>query len=419
MTVELSTLASGLRVVTETIPGALAASAGVWVGVGSRDEPAELSGVSHFLEHLLFKGTTTRSARAIAEAIDRVGGEMNAFTTKESTAYYARLPAPDLRLGLEVLGDVLTDPALRDADVESERTVILEELAADDDAPEDRAHVLAFESLFPDHPLGRETAGTRETVAAIAPEDVRAFFARWYRPPTMVVAVAGPHRHDDVVAEVERCFAGAAAASADGPVRPTRVPPSPEVRALAVQRRRTEQAHLVVGFRGPDRDDPDREALDVLNHTLGGGMSSRLFEEIRERRGLAYSVFSAPSTYSDAGALSVYAGTSPGHLDEVLDLVDAELDRLMSDGVNDDELAIAVGYLTGSFVLGLEDTGARMSRLGGHVTARGHVRPVEDQIARYRAVTHADVRRVAARVLAGPRSLTAVGPVTRKALAAR
>ena len=292
MTVELSTLASGLRVVSETIPGALAASAGVWVGVGSRDEPAELSGVSHFLEHLLFKGTQTRPARGIAEAIDRVGGEMNAFTTKEATAYYTRLPAPALALGLEILGDVLTAPALRPADVDSERTVILEELAADDDAPDDRAHVLTLESLFPAHPLGRETAGTRATVAANTADDVRAFFDRWYQPATMVVAVAGPVPHDDVVAQVARCFAAAGPAGE----RPQRSAPASAVRPLAVLRRSTEQAHLVVGFRGPDRDDPDREALDVLNHSLGGGMSSRLFEEIRERRGLAYSVFSSPSS---------------------------------------------------------------------------------------------------------------------------
>ena len=415
MTIELSTLTTGLRVVTETIPGALAVSAGAWVGVGSRDEPAELSGVSHFLEHLLFKGTETRSARAIAEAIDLVGGEMNAFTTKEATAYYVRLPAPQFTVGLDILGDVLTRPALRDADVESERTVILEELAADEDAPDDRVHVLTLESLFPDHPLGRETAGSRDTVAAVTPDDVRAFFRRWYRPAVTTVAVAGPHGHDEVVAAVERAFEF----EGDAGVRPERTPPAADVRPLAVLRRRTEQAHLVLGFRGPDRDDPDREALDVLNHTLGGGMSSRLFEEIRERRGLAYNVFSAPSTYSDAGTLSVYAGTSPSQVSAVLDVVEAELARMVDHGLTDDELAIAVGYLTGSFVLGLEDTGSRMSRIAGHVTARGYVRPVTEQIERYRAVGRADVQRMAARVLSGPRTLTAVGPVTKKSLAAR
>ena len=175
----------------------------------------------------------------------------------------------------------------------------------------------------------------------------------------------------------------------------------------------------MLGFRGPDRDDPDRESLDVLNHTLGGGMSSRLFEEVRERRGLAYNVFSAPSSYSDAGTLSVYAGTSASHVQEVLDVIDGELSRMIEHGLSADELNIAVGYLTGSFVLGLEDTGSRMSRIAGHVMARGYVRPVDEQIERYRAVTRDDIIRVAARVLSGPRTLTAVGPVTKKSLQAR
>ena len=189
--VSTTTLASGLRVVTERMPGARSVATGVWVGVGARDEPAELAGVSHFLEHLLFKGTADRSARQIAEAIDRVGGDMNAYTTKEYTAYYTRLPASDLSLAIEVLGDVLTSPALRDAEVESERQVILEELLMDEDSAEDKVHTLLYESLFPKHPLGRETAGTHETVASITPEDVRRFFERWYHPAAMVVAAAG------------------------------------------------------------------------------------------------------------------------------------------------------------------------------------------------------------------------------------
>ena len=207
--VQTTTLPSGLRVTTERMPGARSVAAGVWVGVGARDEPAELAGVSHFLEHLLFKGSEHRSARQIAESIDRVGGDMNAFTTKEYTAYYTRLPASALSLGLDLLGDVLTAPALRDVDVESERQVILEELLMDEDSPEDRAHTLLYESLFPDHPLGRETAGVRETVTAITSADIRRFFQRWYRPATMVVAVAGGVDHDTVVAEVEQRFAAA------------------------------------------------------------------------------------------------------------------------------------------------------------------------------------------------------------------
>ena len=409
--VQITTLASGLRVATERMPGARSVSAGVWVGVGARDEPEELAGVSHFLEHLLFKGTDDRSARQIAESIDRVGGDMNAFTTKEYTAYYTRLPATELSLGLEVLGDVLTAPALREVDVESERQVILEELLMDEDSPEDKAHTLLYESLFPRHPLGRETAGAKETVVAVTPDDVRRFFARWYQPATMVVAVAGGLDHDAVVSEVERRFPG----SAGGTV-PERQPPAAKVVPLVVRRRRTEQAHLAFGFRGVRRDDPDREALDVLNHCLGGGMSSRLFDEIREQRGLAYAVYSAPSAYADAGALAIYAGTTPSHVDPVLDLIEVELKKLVAAGLGDDELAVAKGYLTGSYVLSLEDPSSRMARLGGLLATTGHLRPVAEQLARWEAVDQDAVRRVIDRVLSGPRALAAVGPLTKASL---
>jgi predicted Zn-dependent peptidase len=409
--VQTTTLPSGLRVVTERMPGARSVSAGVWVGVGARDEPAELSGVSHFLEHLLFKGTEDRSARQIAEAIDRVGGDMNAFTTKEYTAYYTRLPASQLSLGLEVLGDVLTAPALRDVDVESERQVILEELLMDEDSPEDKAHTLLYESLFPRHPLGRETAGVKQTVTAVAPDDVRRFFADWYQPATMVVAVAGGLEHDDVVAEVERRFPGAA-----GGTTPVREAPSAKVVPLVVRRRRTEQAHLAFGFRGVRRDDPQREALDVLNHCLGGGMSSRFFDEIREQRGLAYAVYSAPSAYVDAGALAIYAGTTPANVDPVLDLIEVELKKLVAAGLSDDELAVAKGYLTGSYLLGLEDPSSRMARLGGLLVTTGEIRPVADQLARWAAVDQDAVRSVIDRVLSGPRAVAAVGPLTKASL---
>ncbi len=414
MTVTQSTLPSGLRLVTETMPGARSVSLGVWIGVGARDEPAELGGVSHFLEHLLFKGTERRSSRAIAEAVDRAGGDMNAFTTKEATAYYMRLPADRIEVGVDILGDVLCSPSLRDGDVESERQVILEELAMDDDSPEDRAHTLIFESLFPGHPLGRETAGSKDTVAAITADDVRHFFHHWYGAANTVVAIAGAVDHERAEQLVGAAFAGQAASH-----RPERKAPDGPVRPFATVRRSTEQAHLVLGFRALDRDDPDREALDLLNHALGGGMSSRLFEEIREQRGLAYSVYSAPSSYGDAGTLSVYVGTSPDRVDAVLDLVDIELENMATSGITADELAIAQGYITGSYVLGLEDSGSRMSRIGSHVTARGHVRPVEEQIERYRVVGEEDVRRVAARVLRGDRAMVSVGPVTRKALDAR
>lgn len=412
--VAITQLDSGIRVVTERVPGARSVCTGVWVGVGARDEPAELAGVSHFLEHLVFKGSATRSAREIAEAVDRVGGDMNAFTTKEYTAYYTRLPVGQLDLSVDLLADVLTAPALRDADIEAERQVILEELHMDADTPDDRVHTLLFEALFPDHPLGRETAGDLDTVAAIAPADIRAFFEANYQPGAFVVAAAGAVDHHEVVAAVSARFESRGAAP-----DLDRRPPARPVRPLQVLRRPTEQVHLAMGFHAFGRDDPDREALDVLNHVLGGGMSSRLFQNIREERGLAYSVFSSPVAYADAGALTVYAGTTPARVDEVLDLIDAELQHLIVAGITDDELKVALGYLEGSFLLGLEDATSRMSRLGGSLTCLGGIRPVREQLARYRSVTHDDVARVVARLLTGVRSLAVVGPVTRKRLLAR
>ncbi len=412
--VRQTTLASGLRVVTERMPEAHSVAVGAWVGIGARDEPAELAGVSHFLEHLLFKGTLQRSARAIAMAVDRVGGEMNAFTTKEYTAYYSRLPAEAIELGIGILGDVLTAPALRDDDVESERQVILEELHLDEDTHDDKVHMLIQQALFPDHPLGWETAGERTTVAAITGDDVRSFFQRWYRPAAMVVAAAGALDHERVVAQVEASFSTAA-----GGELPVRVAPSGRLGPSAVQRRALEQVHLAVGYQAVAREDPARPALEVVNHVLGGGMSSRLFDEIRERRGLAYAVYSSVTAYADAGSLMIYAGTSPTQVGEVLVLVDRELDRLVADGPDDEELEVAKGYLVGSYLLGLEDPGSRMARLGAQLTCLGRVRSIDEQVDSYRSVTRPDVQAVIERIFGQPRVLAGVGPLTKRALVPR
>jgi predicted Zn-dependent peptidase len=403
--VRVDILPSGLTVATERVSGARSVAIGVWVGVGARDEPAQLAGVSHFLEHLLFKGTPTRSAQEISQIVDRCGGDINAFTSKEYTAYYCRLPVRATAAGIELLGDVLTRPLLRDNDVESERRVILEELAMDDDSPEDVAHRHLAARLFPGHSLGRETAGERDTVCAITPADVRGFFGDHYRAASTVVAVAGDIDADAVLPEVERAFA----AMPHGDGRVARQAPGDVEGDLDLDDD-TEQVHVVVGGRSLHRADPDREALDVVNHVLGGGLSSRLFEEIRERRGLAYSVYSATAAYADAGAWSVYAGTQPEHSDTVLSLVHREIERLWCDGITAEELDIAVGYLTGSYELGLEDTGARMSRLGAMLVTLGHVRPVDEQLDRWRRVSRDDVDRVIERVFGSPRVTVTLGP---------
>ena len=406
MTERITRLDNGLTIATDPVPAARSVAIGVWVAVGSRDEPAELSGVSHFLEHLLFKGTPTRTATDISRAVDRVGGDINAFTSKEYTAYYCRMPRRRGATGIELIGDVLTRSLLEADDVESERQVILEELAMDDDSPDDVAVRTLTRQLFGDHGLGRDTAGERSTVRSIGPDDIREFFTAHYRTGATTVAVAGDVDHDDVVAQVEQSFADMPA----GDGRIPRTAPGSSDDDVAIDDD-SEQVHLAIGGRSVARTDPDREALDVVNHVFGGGLSSRLFDEIRERRGLAYSVYSATSAYADAGAWSVYAGAMPEHAGDVSRLVTRELERLVADGITDDELAIAIGYLTGAYEMGLEDTGARMSRLGGMLATLGRVIPVDDQLARWERVTHDDVRRVIDRVYGAGRPVTvSVGP---------
>jgi predicted Zn-dependent peptidase len=401
-----SRLANGIRIVTERMPEALSVSLGVWVGVGGRDEPAALAGASHFLEHLVFKGTSSRSARQIAEAIDAVGGEMNAFTNREHTAYYTRLPAAQAGLGLDILGDVLTDPAFRPTEVEAERHVILEEILMNLDVPEDHVHTLLAEALFPGHPLGREVLGTRETVEAATRDEIADFFAHWYRPRNLVVVAAGDLDHDRVV----ETLAGTLGTLIGGD-RPERSRPGPAVEPRVVHDDPTEQAHLAMGWRGVAHNDDDRYALMVANQILGGGMSSRLFQEVREQRGLCYSVYSWASTYDDAGTAGVYAGTAPSRVGELLAVIDDEVGKLVASGVTEGELAVAKGYIEGSLVLGLEDSGSRMARLGRSLMARDEIVSVEDQLARIHAVTADDVAAVSARVFGSQRALAVVGHV--------
>ncbi|MDP1821421.1 MAG: pitrilysin family protein [Acidimicrobiales bacterium] len=410
--VEQTELPSGLRIVTETMPEARSVTIGAWVRVGGRDEPAPLSGASHFLEHLLFKGTEDRSARHIAEAVDSVGGEINAFTAREHTAYYARLPHQQAELGVALLGDVLTAPALRPVEVEAERQVIVEEILMNLDAPEDRVHTLLSEAVFGDHPLGREVLGEMATVEAIGREDIAGFFGRWYRPATMVIAAAGRLDHDRFVDAVAAAFVGQSA----GGERPERTAPGPGENVVRVEHDDTEQAHLCLGWRSPSTTDDDRWAMAVANQILGGGMASRLFQEVREERGLAYAVYSHPSAYTDSGYLTIYCGTAPKRARETLTVMEDVVAALVADGVTDQELAVATGYLEGSLLLGLEDSGGRMGRLGRSIMQRDRITSVDEHVAGIRAVATDDVQRVLRQVFAGPRALAAVGPFDDDAL---
>jgi predicted Zn-dependent peptidase len=402
-------LDSGLRVVTEHLPGLRSAAVGFWVGTGSRDEPESIAGASHFLEHLLFKGTESRHAAEIAEAVESCGGDMNAFTGQEVTAFYVRVPDRHLGLALDILSDIVWSPALRIDEVESERQVILEEIRMRDDTPDDLVHEVFSGALFPRHPLGREVAGTQETITAIRRDEIAEYHAAHYQPSNVVVAVAGNVDHDTVVAQVE---AALPAAPRDRPSRRNGADGA-DPEQLAVLERPLEQTHVVLGTRALRRDDPDRFALAVVDQVLGGGMSSRLFQEVREKRGLAYSVFSYRSAFEETGALAVYCGTAPERVDEVLEVVRGELDRLVADGgVSDRELTSAKGHLTGSLALSLESSSSRMHRIGRSELTMGEIPSLDWVVAQVDAVTAGDVARVIDRVLgSGRRTLAVVGPV--------
>jgi predicted Zn-dependent peptidase len=379
---------------------------GFWVGTGSRDESDEVSGASHFLEHLLFKGTAERSALEIANAVESVGGDMNAFTTQELTAFYVRVPDERLDLALEILSDIVWRPSIDARDVESERQVILEEIRMRDDTPDDVVHELFGSTLFPDHPLGREVLGTRESIEAMSRDAIADYHRRHYRPANVVVAVAGNVRHEDVVERIGERLEAAGD-------RPERMPsPASAPRRLAVLARPTEQAHVVLGMRGLARGDDDRYALSVLNQALGGGMASRLFQEIRERRGLAYSVYSYRTSFVDTGAFAVYLGTAPGRVDEALGVVDAELERLVGEGgITAEELEAAKGHLKGSIALSLEGSASRMHRIGSNELTLGEVPTLDEVVARVDAVGPDDLARVIQRVLGrADRTLAVVGP---------
>jgi predicted Zn-dependent peptidase len=411
--VRRTVLPSGLRILTEEISTTRSASIGVWVGIGSRDETPAMSGASHFLEHLLFKGTKKRTALEISAEIEAVGGETNAFTTKEYTCYYARVLDADLPLAVDVLCDAVADSLLDPADVETERAVILEEIAMHDDEPGDEVHDVFTEAIFGDHPLGRLISGTEETIAPMTRAQINGFYRRRYTAPRIVIAAAGNFEHATVVRLIRKALAGTPLDSA--PAAPAGYRPADaRVRVLpartVVRTRETEQAHVVLGSSGIGRMDDRRFALGVLNNVLGGGMSSRLFQEIREKRGLAYSVYSYGSQYADAGLFGVYAGCAPGKVEEVLELTRAELDRVAAKGVTVEEISRGKGMVKGSYVLGLEDTGSRMSRLAKSELLYGDLMGVDQLLARVDEVTLEEVNELAADLLSKPMSLAVVGP---------
>jgi predicted Zn-dependent peptidase len=409
--VRRTVLPGGLRVISESVPGVRSVAFGVWVGVGSRDESPSLSGASHYLEHLLFKGTQRRDALAISAELEAVGGELNAFTAKEYTCYYARVLDNDLPLAVDVICDMITGSLLASKDIDNERGVILEEIAMHDDDPSDAVHDTFAEVVWPGTSLGRPVLGTVETIKGLSRGAIAGYYRRRYRTPSLVIAAAGNLDHAALVRLVRKAFADVdvdddamPAAARVGGRAPKFVP------ATTVVRRPTEQANLVLGTGGLARFDERRFALGVLNAALGGGMSSRLFQEIREKRGLAYSVFSFVSHYADTGLFGVYAGCHPKRAVDVLELCREQLASAAAGGLDAEELDRGKGQLRGGLVLGLEDTGSRMSRLGKSELVYGELMTIDEILGHIDAVTPEAVQAVAFEVLRGPLALAAIGP---------
>jgi predicted Zn-dependent peptidase len=411
--VRRTVLPGGLRVVTEAMPGVRSATIGVWIGVGSRDEAPTLSGASHFLEHLLFKGTPSRSAMDISVELDTVGGEVNAFTAKEYTCFHARVLDQDLPLAVDVLGDMVTSSLISAEDVEAEREVILDEIAMHDDDPDDVVNNLYAEKAWGGSPLGRPIAGSVESIKALTRPQIVRYYRSRYRPENMVIAVAGNIDHATVVRQVRKAFSRgnflAATTTKPLPVRrldKARKSATGEV----VVSRPFEQVNLVLGVTGLVRTDDRRYALGVINAALGGGTSSRLFQEIREHRGLAYSVFSFASHYADAGMFGVSVGCLPGKVSEVLDVVRDEFRKLAEDGLTAEELERGKGQLRGGLVLSLEDSGSRMSRIAKGELLYDELPSLDEVIGRIDAVTLDDVQVLAKELFSQPETLAVVGP---------
>ncbi|HEY4268236.1 MAG TPA: pitrilysin family protein [Galbitalea sp.] len=413
--VRRSVLPSGVRILSEAVPGARSATIGYWVAVGSRDEAPTTYGSTHFLEHLLFKGTLTRSALDIAVSFDSVGGEHNAMTAKEYTCYYAKIQDRDLPMAIDVLADMFTSSVLDAEEFDNERGVILEELAMADDDPSDVTSERFFEAVLGDHPLGRPIGGNAETITAVTRDAVWNHYRANYRAQDVVITVAGAVDHDELVAEVTAALVRAewnlSAAAAPVPRRSATGELIERGSPLVVVQRPIEQANLILGVPGLAAADPRRATLTVLNSILGGGMSSRLFQEIREKRGLAYSVYSFSPSYSDAGLFGIYAGCSPAKTAQVAELMLSEFRGIAARGVSDEEMRRASGQLSGASALALEDSDTRMSRLGRSELTLGEFLDLDESLRRIAMVTANDVRALAEELVSRPISIAAVGTV--------
>ena len=401
---ELTTLDNGLRLITHDMPSIRSVAIGCWVDTGSRDESGPEAGASHFLEHLLFKGSDTWSARDISEAFDGIGARHNAFTSKEYTCFWTRMRDDDLPLGIDILSEMLRRPAFRQDEIDSERHVVLEEINMNEDDPTDVAHELFIDAIWRSHALAPPILGTTESILGMSRDTIASYWERRYTPRSTVVAIAGnlPGNLLDLVTEAFGSWTGPAV---------ERTLTVPDVTAkVRVRTKDTEQAHIVFGAPSIARNDDRRFALTLLDHVLGGGMSSRLFHEIRETRGLAYAVHSFRLPFAETGASAVYVGTTPSQTEQVLKIIREQLDLILESGISDEELERAKGHVKGSLAIGLEDANSRMNRLGRTELMGAEHLTVDETVARIAAVTADEIVDVAGASYSGPYIIGAVGP---------
>lgn len=403
-------LKNGLQIISENIPTVRSVSLGFWVDIGTRDEPKETTGITHFVEHLLFKGTPKRTAKEIAETFDSIGGELNAFSAKEYTCFYAKVLDEHLPLAIEVLSDILQNPLLKKADITQERRVVLEEINMHEDDPADLVHDYFDTELWQNHPLGRRVLGQAKTIKAIKREDILNHFNQSYLPSNMVVAAAGNVSHNKLVNLVRGKLVREGKKISRQEIKP-------EIRPhVSVYPRKTQQAHICYGTEGLPVNHDDRFALAVLDAILGGGMSSRLFQNIREKRGLVYSIFSYHAQFTETGVMAVYAGTHPSKAEEVVRLIKKEIEGLNQNGITKAELERAREHLKGNLVLSLEDTTTRMSRLGKAILSKTEILSVDDLIKKIDAVGMADIRHLSNKLFRPDKMvLTVIGPFKKDA----
>ncbi|HEY3374242.1 MAG TPA: pitrilysin family protein [Candidatus Aquicultor sp.] len=410
---ERTTLPSGITIITEKMPQVRSVAIGFWVGVGSRDEIDPVNGMSHFIEHLLFKGTEKRTAQEISEAFDILGAELNAFTAKEYTCYYTRLIDQHVAEGVEILADMIQHPKFDSNDIDSERNVVLEEINLHEDSPDERIHDLFATSLWTEHPLGKPILGHVDTVGNFSRDDVVGFFRQEYGAKNLVVAAAGNIDHNVMVDLIQQHFVNAMGE------RPLHKEFTPSVeKKLDVYTKQTEQAHIVYGTEAISANDKRRHTLAVMDSILGGGMSSRLFQEIREKRGKAYATYSYHSLYKETGYVAAYAGTAPANTEEVVKIMHEQIDDIVGGGITDQEVYRAKEQIKGQLMLGLESTSRRMTRLGKLQITQGELLSLDEIITRIDAVTRDGITELAQELFSPNKMvLTIIGPFELEKLA--